>query len=81
MNLLIFVYLFTAASTDYYLINFYLKYIPGSVFVNTIVASLSSSIASYLSGTIIMKIGAKKSLSSMFGLCAVGSFVLLIAES
>ena len=30
-NLLIFVFLFCAASFNYYLLNFYLKYMPGSI--------------------------------------------------
>ena len=74
-------YLFTAASADYYMINFYLKYIPGSVFVNIIMASLSSAISNYLSSTIVVKVGSKNSLGCMFGLCAIAAFVLLIAES
>ena len=57
VNVLIFVFLFSTASFDYYLINFYLKYIPGNVYVNTIVAASSACIANYISGIIINKMG------------------------
>ena len=81
INLLVFVYLFTAASFDFYLINFYLKYIPGNVFTNTIVASVSSSIASFISGFIVTKLGSACSMSITFGLCAIAGIVLFVVES
>ena len=56
-NLLVFIYLMSAASFDFYLINFYLKYIPGNVFVNTIVSSLSSGISCFISGIVVLKLG------------------------
>lgn len=58
VNLLVFIYLFSVSSFDFYLINFYLKYIPGNVFTNTIVSSISSSISGYVSGIIVLKLGA-----------------------
>ena len=79
--MLIFVYLFTAASFNYYLINFYLKYIPGNVFINTIVSSASSATACYLSGLIIVKFGSSFSLRMSFGLCTFAGIILFIAES
>ena len=76
-----FVYLFSAASFDFYLINFYLKYIPGNVFVNAIVASISASIATCLSGILIAKLGSRNGMCSTFGLCAMAGILLFIAES
>ena len=56
-NLLIFVFLFSVASFDFYMINFYLKYIPGNIFINTLVSASSATIASYITGLIILKLG------------------------
>ena len=52
-NLLIFIYLACTASFVYYLINFYLKYIPGNTYINTIVATLAEAISALLSGLIV----------------------------
>ena len=79
--MLIFVFLFSAASFDYYLINFYLKYIPGNVFVNTIVSSVSSGIATFLSGSLVIKFGSRNGMGLTFGLCCIAGAVLLMAES
>ena len=53
VNLLIFIYMFSATSFNYYLINFYLKYIPGNTYINTIVATLAEAISALLSGLIV----------------------------
>ena len=81
VNLIAFVYLFSVASFDYYLINFYLKYIPGNVFINMIVSSLSSSISGYVSGIIVLKIGAQNGMRVTFGLCFISSILLMAAET
>ena len=80
-NLLAFVYLFSAASFDFYLINFYLKYIPGNVFVNTIVSSASSGLSGFVSGFIVLKLGSQNGMCFAFGLCFLSSILLLAAES
>lgn len=73
--------MFSAASFDYYLINFYLKYIPGNVFINTIVSSLSSGVSCYISGVIILKLGSQNGMCITFALCFFSAILLLIAES
>lgn len=80
-NLFAFVYLFSTASFDYYLINFYLKYIPGNVFVNTIVSSISSGVSGFVSGYIVLKLGSQNGMCAVFALCFLSSIVLLVAES
>lgn len=55
--MLIFVYLFCVASFNYYLLNFYLKYMPGDVYANSIVSSVSESVAHWVTGCIVYKIG------------------------
>lgn len=80
-NLLIFIYLFVAASFDYYLITFNMKYIPGNVFVNTIVSSLAEAISTYLAGALRAAMGPRYSLTISFALCCIASILLAIAES
>ena len=80
-NLVVFVYLFSAASFDYYLINFYLKYIPGNVFVNSIISSVSSGVATFIAGTIVVKLGSVTGFCSTFGLCMLSGVLLFIAEA
>lgn len=80
-NLLAFVYIFSTTSFDFYLINFYMKYIPGNIFVNTIVSSASSSISGFVSGLIVLKLGSQNGICFAFGLCFLASILLLAAES
>ena len=80
-NLLVFIYLMSAASFDFYLINFYLKYIPGNIFINTIVSSASSSASCYIAGIIIIKMGSRNGMCVAFTMCFLSGIVLLISES
>ena len=82
-NLIIFVYLFSSASFNYYMINFYLKYIPGNIYVNSIIASLSESISTLLSGLIVTLAGPRNSISlmnTMAGLSTVGLWAAEVNE-
>ena len=74
-------FLFSTASFDYYLINFYLKYIPGNVFVNSIVSSVSSGVATFLSGSIVIKLGSKNGMCVTYGLAVLAGTLLLTAET
>ena len=80
VNLLIFVYLFCAASFNYYLINFYMKYIPGNVYINTIVASLSEAISTFLSGLIVKLLGPRNAITLMNLLAGGATVFLWMAE-
>ena len=66
VNLLIFVYMFSATSFNYYLINFYLKYIPGNVFINTSVAAIADFVAHVGVGFIVRMIGNKNAFTLSF---------------
>jgi hypothetical protein len=50
--MMIFIFLLSAVSFNYYLVNFYLKYIPGNVYVNTVVQSLAEATAALIGGAI-----------------------------
>lgn len=79
-NLGIFIFLFSSASFNYYLINFYLKYIPGNVYVNTIVASIAEFVSTLIAGSIVKYLGIKNTISSAFALNCISGVILWIAE-
>ena len=79
-NLVIFVYLFCSASFNYYLINFYMKYIPGNVFKNSIVASLSEAVSTLVSGLIVKLVGPRNAILLMNMLAGGSAICLWIAE-
>ena len=75
-NLIIMAALWTAASFGYYLITFFLKYIPGNIYVNTSLASLSEITAYICSGFVMKAFGVRLSFIISFGLGAAGAFLL-----
>jgi len=79
-NLVIYVYLYSAASFNYYLINFYLKYLPGNIYQNMMVASIAECIASFSSIYIIRSLGPTVAFAASFGMCAAASGCLTIAS-
>lgn len=76
---MIIVYLYSAASFNYYLINFAVKYLPGSIFQNAIVSSLSEVIAAIATGVLVNKLGPKLSFTVIFAISTIASFMLLMA--
>lgn len=78
INLILMTIFWTSSSFNYYIITFYLKYIPGSVYVNTVL-SCSAEITAYLVSGVIMKVfGAKLSFIVAYILAAVGGIFLVI---
>jgi len=60
-NVLVLLVLWVVASSDYFLINFQMKYIEGDIYVNTIVSSVSEIIAYLVTGALYDTIGPKVS--------------------
>ena len=77
-NLIVLLFLWVAASFDYFLINFQLKYIQGDVFVNTIVSSVSEVCAYIISGALYDTIGPKVSFIASFIIAIIGSVFYII---
>jgi Na+/melibiose symporter-like transporter len=61
----------SAASFTYYMVAYYLKYIPGNIYVNIILSSLAEAIIILSSGFIAKALGSKTTLFLSF---AVGGF-------
>ena len=70
----------SAASFCYYMIGFYLKYIPGDVFTNIMVASLSEFFSCIISGMMAHKIGLTRSLGISFTLGLVAAIPLVFIQ-
>ena len=68
----------TTSSFNYYIMTFYLKYIPGNLYVNTSLASLSEVCAYIGSGIVIDKFGVKLGFIISFILAAAGGIFLVI---
>ena len=73
-----------ASSTfTYYMVGFYVKYIPGDIFTMVIVSSLAELIACFISGIVSTYLGTKKSLfvSFFFGGFFGSSLIFIPPES
>ena len=68
--------LWSVSSLDYYLISFFMKYIPGDIYVNTTASSVSELIATVISGLIYNLFGAKTAFFLSFALSALGGFLI-----
>ena len=79
-NLLIFIYLFCGVSFSYYLLNFYMKYIPGNVYVNTIVASIAEAVSHFITLCLFKLLGARNSIITVNVVTGVATTVLWLAE-
>jgi len=68
----------TSSSFNYYIMTFYLKYIPGNVFVNTSLSCIAE-VCAYVGSGIVMNIfGVKLSFIISFVLAAIGGIFLVI---
>ena len=56
----------SASSFTYYMVGFYIKYIPGDIFQNVIISSVSEALACLISGFIALVIGTKNTLLLCF---------------
>ncbi|CDW81726.1 solute carrier family member 5 [Stylonychia lemnae] len=81
-NLLVLLVLWVVASSDYFLINFQMKYIEGDIYTNTIVSSISEIISYLVTGALYDTIGPKVSFTVSFAIAVIGSiFYVLFGES
>jgi hypothetical protein len=78
-NLVIYAYLYCAASFNYYLITFYLKYLPGNIFQNMMAASIAECTASLAIGLVVRKLGPKNAFKVTYGLFTIAGMSLGLA--
>ena len=80
-NLAICSVLFIACTYNYYMINFYLKYVGGNIFVNVILSTISENIAYNVGSCMESKLGLKKSFVLSFAISIVFGFPLIFWEN
>lgn len=77
-NLILMSIFWTSSSFNYYIMTFYLKYIPGNIYVNTSLSCFAEIIAYICSGFIMNLFGVKLSFMISFAVAAVGGILLVI---
>ena len=75
-NLICMTWLWTATTIDYFIINFYLKYIPGSEFLNFSIAGLSEIFAHVAVGALYEKVGPRFGFLIGYSIALCGSIPL-----
>ena len=78
INLILMTVFWTSSSFNYYIITFYLKYIPGNIYVNTSLACIAEVIAYLCSGFVMNIFGVKLSFIISYVLAATGGILLVI---
>ena len=69
-----------ASSFTYYMVGFYIKYIPGDIFQNVIISALSESLACLISGFIALALGTKNTLILCFSIGGVFGLALAFID-
>ncbi len=71
----------SSTSFGFYLINYYLKYIPGDIFTNIILSSLADCCSSFISAWLGTKLGHLKALIISFIISGVLGLGLVCQET
>jgi len=77
LNLILMIVMWTASSFDYYFITFFLKYIPGNIYVNTSISSISEIIAYCFSGSLMKILGIKMSYLIAWVIATTGGILMI----
>lgn len=76
--MILYCFLWSISSFNYYLITFYMKYVPGDIFVNTTASSLSENSSYVVSGLLLNKIGIKMCYITALAIAIVGGVCLVL---
>lgn len=77
-NLMLMIVLWSVASLDYYLISFMLKYVPGNVYINASVSTISEIVGTMISGFVYKVLGPKMAFGISFSISALGGFLIAL---
>jgi len=81
VNLIIMILSWSASSFCFYIIGFYIKYIPGDVFVNVITTCIADAVSSIGAGLIAQEIGTQRTLFGAFALSSLGGVCLILTDT
>ena len=76
-NLLLMIYIWIASSFGLYLITFQMKYLPGNIFINTLLSSSVDIPISIVGGLLYHKYGVRITLPIFFSISVTGSILLI----
>lgn len=77
VNLVVMTMVWLSGSFNYYLISYQLKYLPGDLYINGVVSSLSEILANVTSGFSLYAFGIRNALVISFILAACGMLCLI----
>ena len=69
--------MWSASTFNYYLMTFFLKYIPGNLYINTVIANASEVLAYAASGYLMNIMGIKISYFTGFTVATAGGLLLI----
>lgn len=76
VNLLIMCFNWSAALFSYHLLFFYVKYLPGDLYENSLMQSVSVMVGGWLSVILMQQMGVINSFSILYGLSLIGSSMI-----
>ena len=81
INFIVVLVCFSVVSFNYYMISFYLKYVGGNIFINTLSSTVSEWIGNFAAGGIQRWLGTKKGFIIWFAASVVFALPLLFTEN
>jgi len=81
INLIVVIMCFVFVSFNYYMVNFFMKYVGGNIFINTLLSSISESIGNFAVSPIHKYSNTKVSFMVMFGCSWLVALPLLVSKS
>jgi MFS family permease len=81
LNLFVMILSWIASSFCFFIIGFYIKYIPGDIFSNMIACSIADGASSIVAGMMAQYYGTKTTLSFSFACAALGAVLLTQSTS
>ena len=79
INLIIIVLSWSSSTFCFYITSFYIKYLPGDVYMNVIILCIADALSSIGAGVMSTALGAKRTLFLSFLLSSIGGFFLILA--
>ena len=78
INLILMTVFWSSSSFNFYLLTFYLKYIPGSIYVNACLACVADIVGHMISGYIAKVFGVKPAFLIAYIMGTIGGIMLVI---
>lgn len=77
VNLIVMAYMWACCSFSFYMIIFYLKYLPGDIYNNSLASGSADIIATLTAGYLYSKLGIKKAFTGLLALSVIGGVIII----